>query len=87
MRILLLAASVAVLLTGSAFAQGIVEHRGYWTQGGTYVAPHVQTAPDGQRWNNYSTAPNVNPWTGRQGTLPAYPTAPTYGVRPYGGYR
>ena len=85
MKTLLLAAGLAVLSTAPAFAWDAY-HRGYWTGSGTYVQPHYQTAPDGQRWNNYGTAPNMNPYTGRQGTLPAYPTyVPTY--RPYGGYR
>ena len=87
MKTLLLAASFAVLFTAPAFAQGIVQHRGYWN-GGTYVAPHYQTAPDGNRGNNWGTQGNVNPYTGRPGTLPIYPTTPTWGgVRPYGGYR
>ena len=87
MRILLLAASFAVLSTASAFAWGTVEHRGYLTGNGTWVAPHMQTAPDTTRLNNWGTQGNVNPNTGRLGTAPAYPTPTWGGVRPYGGYR
>ena len=80
---------VAVLLSACASiaaAQGVY-HQGYTTQGGTYVAPHYQSAPDHSYNNNYGVSPNVNPYTGQQGTLP--PTfndrPPTnYGAQPYG---
>jgi len=84
MKTLLLAAGFAVLFTAPAFAYDVY-HRGYFNSYGTYVAPHYQTAPDNTRLNNYSTYPNVNPYTGRMGTLPAYPTVPTMPrLRPYG---
>lgn len=35
---------------------------------GTYVAPHFRTAPDRSFNNNWSTYPNVNPYTGKVGT-------------------
>lgn len=40
---------------------------------GTYVAPHVRTAPDHTRLNNYSTKGNVNPYTGKAGTKSPLP--------------
>jgi len=73
MKTLMLAAGFAALLGGMASAQGIIQHRGYVRQDGTYVAPHVQTAPDHTRLNNWSTYPNVNPYTGRQGYAPVMP--------------
>jgi hypothetical protein len=42
--------------------------RGYFRSNGTYVQPHYRSAPDGNPYNNYSTYPNVNPYTGQQGT-------------------
>lgn len=51
-----------------ASAQGSVYHRGYTRSDGTYVAPHHQSAPDGSRFNNWSSQGNVNPYTGRPGT-------------------
>ena len=54
-----------------------VQVRGYVKKDGTYVAPHVRTAPNNTRFDNYSTAPNYNPNTGRQGTKDPYPQ-PTY---------
>ena len=32
---------------------------GYYRSDGTYVRPHYQSRPDGQRWNNYG--PSMNP--------------------------
>lgn len=35
---------------------------------GTYVQPHRRSTPDGRIENNWSTKPNVNPYTGKSGT-------------------
>lgn len=40
---------------------------------GTYVAPHYRSAPDRSFNNNWSTFPNVNPYTGKVGTRPPRP--------------
>jgi hypothetical protein len=42
--------------------------RGYTRRDGTYVAPHWRSTPDRSYNNNWSTSPNVNPFTGQQGT-------------------
>ena len=42
--------------------------RGYYRKDGTYVAPHYRSAPDRSYNNNWSTSPNVNPYTGKRGT-------------------
>jgi hypothetical protein len=68
---LMLAAGCAVLWAVPAGAW--VQHRAYTTHSGTYVAPHMQTAPNGTRLDNWSTRGNANPLTGRRGTEPAYP--------------
>lgn len=41
---------------------------GYTRRDGTYVRSHFRSAPDGDPANNWSTYPNVNPYTGRVGT-------------------
>lgn len=41
---------------------------GYTTNHGTYVAPHMQTNPNGTQLDNYGTRGNVNPYTGAVGT-------------------
>lgn len=40
----------------------------YVKQNGTYVAPHFRTTPDRSFNNNFSTYPNINPYTGKVGT-------------------
>ena len=68
---LVLAALLAVLslapLVGTAIA-GDTRVRGYTRQDGTYVQPHMRSAPDANRSNNWSTQGNVNPYTGQPGT-------------------
>jgi hypothetical protein len=65
-----------VLLTSviTANAQGYHYVRPYIRHNGTFVSGHYQTNPDGNIYNNWSTYPNVNPFTGRAGT-----------IKPYGG--
>ena len=59
--------------------------RGHYQSNGYYVQPHFRSSPDHSVYNNYSTFPNVNPYTGRIGThhYPAY-SYPTYGYQNYG---
>lgn len=42
--------------------------RGYTRSDGTYVRPHMRSAPDGSTANNFSTRGNTNPYTGARGT-------------------
>ena len=42
---------------------------GYYRSNGTYVEGYYRTAPNNTINDNYSTYPNVNPWTGQQGTI------------------
>jgi hypothetical protein len=65
-----------------AFAQ--VSVNGYTRQNGTYVQPYTRTAPDNTINNNYSTSPNVNPYTGQQGHI--QPQSPTYSTQPGYGH-
>lgn len=48
--------------------------RGHYRSNGTYVQPHYRSNPDGNFHNNWSTYPNVNPYTGSVGTrrTPSY---------------
>ena len=56
----------------TANAQGYHYVRPYYRHDGTFVQGHYQTNPDGNIYNNWSTYPNVNPFTGRQGTIQPY---------------
>lgn len=62
---------------------GDVSVRGYTRKDGTYVRPHHRSAPDGNFDNNWSTRGNVNPYTGKIGTLDR-PNYSRYGRRTYG---
>lgn len=73
-------AGILVALTlftfaAAAFADSYV--RGYTRKDGTYVAPHWRSSPDRSYNNNWSVKPNVNPYTGKQGTR-----SPTWDSRP-----
>ena len=64
---------ILALLAGSIFALASQAMADVWVNGhfrsnGTYVQPHYRSSPDGNFYNNWSTAPNVNPYTGRTGT-------------------
>lgn len=41
---------------------------GHVTRRGTYVAPYKATDPNRTKNDNYSTRPNVNPYTGKAGS-------------------
>ncbi|MEM3484058.1 MAG: hypothetical protein QXI12_00365 [Candidatus Methanomethyliaceae archaeon] len=69
---------------------------GHLRLNGTYVAPHYRSRPDGNFWNNWSTWPNVNPYTGKIGTryyppldygLKSYPRLPSLWSYPSYSYR
>lgn len=75
-----LTALALLALSASAFARG--NHHGastpspssdrqvsgYVKKDGTYVAPYRQTQPNGDKQDNWSSKPNVNPYTGKRGT-------------------
>ncbi|NYD90327.1 hypothetical protein HD841_002107 [Sphingomonas melonis] len=67
---------VGALLCGtivvSASAQSSHSVRGYTRKDGTYVAPHRATNPNGTLSDNWSTKGNVNPDTGKPGTVDPY---------------
>lgn len=66
-RMIILALAVLSIVAFLATAYADVRVRGYYRSNGTYVAPHYRSDPDGSCWNNWSTYPNVNPYTGRRG--------------------
>ena len=62
---------------GSSKSQGgDVYVRPHVTQDGTSVQPHMRTAPNSTPLDNYSTKGNVNPYTGKEGTVDPYRVKP-----------
>jgi hypothetical protein len=65
-----------------SFGQSHVNVRGYVKNDGTYVQPHFRTSPNNTVMDNWSTYPNVNPYTGNIGTKiyinDSYYNAPTF---------
>lgn len=66
-RILLIA---AVLTSTLAFADTYVQ--GYTKKDGTYVQGHYKTEANSSKYDNYSSKPNINPYTGKKGTVDPY---------------
>ena len=64
--VLLLAAILAYPVT--LLAAGSHSRKGYVTKKGKYVAPTQATNPNKTQRDNYSSKPNVNPYSGKQGT-------------------
>ena len=46
---------------------------GYTRKDGTQVSGHERSTPDKSFENNWTTKPNVNPYTGKEGTLETPP--------------
>lgn len=46
-----------------------VHVKGHYRDNGTYVAPYYRTAPNSTNVDNFSTIGNVNPYTGKNGTI------------------
>ncbi len=60
---------VLFFTTALTFAQSEVWVNGYYRSNGTYVQGYYRTAPDYTINNNWSTVGNVNPHTGKAGTV------------------
>ena len=50
------------------FGQSTVYVGGHYKSNGTYVQPYYRTSPNNTVYDNWSTYPNVNPYTGQTGT-------------------
>lgn len=46
-----------------------VQVDGYYKSNGTYVEPYIRTVPNSTIDDNFSTSPNLNPYTGSIGTI------------------
>lgn len=64
--------------TVTSHSGGDVTVKSYFKSDGTYVAPHLRSAPDGVFGNNWTTKGNVNPYTGSLGTKVTPPPTPAF---------
>lgn len=80
MKLLLSVVLLVPTIATGATAQSSVNVRGHTTREGVYVPPHVRTAPNETRTDNWSSRPNVNPYTGKAGTAEPYAPKP---YKPY----
>jgi len=55
-------------ITQFIFGQSTVYVGGHYKSNGTYVQPYYRTSPNNTVYDNWSTYPNVNPYTGQTGT-------------------
>jgi hypothetical protein len=67
-RIVVLTVYIALLSSG--YAEARASRVGGYTRRstGAYVMPHHRTTPNRTRFDNYSSRPNTNPFTGKSGT-------------------
>lgn len=77
-RLLALALLTTALLSPLASQAGDVSVRGYMRKDGTSVQPHRRSTPNRSFNDNWTTRPNVNPYTGASGTRTTPPTAPSW---------
>lgn len=70
------AALIALALASSTVMAQTVHRQGYVTKNGTYVAPSHATAPNDTKADNYSAKGNINPYTGKEGTIDPYKVDP-----------
>lgn len=74
---------VLLFAAANSFAQSTVYVQGYTRSNGTYVPAHYRTAPDYTINNNWSTVGNVNPYTGKAGTVPSTYSSSSYSSSTY----
>lgn len=65
----LMVTAFAALVALPAISFAAADHavRGHIKKDGKYVAPHRATNPNNTKRDNYSSKPNVNPYSGKQG--------------------
>jgi hypothetical protein len=71
-RIAAVLAALVMFVGAPLHAQGKVRVKAHVTKKGAYIAPHVRTAPNKKRTDNWPSKPNVNPYTGKKGTVDPY---------------
>ena len=68
-RFVLVVCAILLLLVGvGPLVVAQVYVPGYIKRDGTFVQPHYRSSPNRTTEDNWSTYPNVNPYTGKTGT-------------------
>lgn len=52
--------------------EAVTHVKGYFKKSGTYVMPSYRTSPNKNKFDNYSTKGNYNPYSGKKGTVNPY---------------
>ena len=68
----ILAAIILATVAIPSQAAGSHAKNGYIKKDGTYVAPSQATNPNATKLDNYSSKGNVNPYTGKEGSVDPY---------------
>ncbi len=66
----LLIAAIVISVSTVVLADEYV--KGHVKSDGTYVQGHYKTEANDTKTDNYSSKPNVNPYTGKKGTVDPY---------------
>jgi len=70
-RTLCLLIIFAFFLSSACYAKA-VKVKGGFTKSGTYKNPHYRTSPNKIKIDNWLTKGNINPFTGKKGTVDPY---------------
>ena len=70
---LLISIILILMLFMTSFVYADVYVKGYYRGNGTFVQPYYRASPDSTSNDNYSTYPNINPYTDEQGTIAPTP--------------
>lgn len=57
-------------------AEATTKVKGYTKKNGTYVAPSYKSTPNKSKLDNFSTKGNVNPYSGKKGTVNPFKITP-----------
>lgn len=63
-------------LATASSVEALQKVKGYTTKNGTYVAPHYKQSPNKSKFDNFSTKGNINPYTGKKGTVNPFKITP-----------
>jgi len=67
--IFLLSLVVSLIFFSFAEARSIRVKGYYKPSSGNYIMPHYRTSPNRSKFDNWSAKGNINPYTGRKGTI------------------